>query len=69
MKPRTINRDYPPRRPRVGDMIATWFSDEPSGLSRVLAVSPYEGRYPQWFKWNLRVTAPRTRRGWMEICA
>jgi hypothetical protein len=33
----------------------------------VLAVTPYRGRYD--FTHVVRVTAPRTRRGWMELCA
>lgn len=52
----------------VGDKISTWFSDRADGLSTVLAVELYRGRYPQWFTHVARVTAPRTQRGWMEIC-
>jgi hypothetical protein len=54
-------------KPRVGDMMSTWFSDDASGLSRVLAVEPYRGKYPQWFSWVVKLTAPRTKRGWMEM--
>jgi hypothetical protein len=54
-------------KPKVGDMMSTWFSDQPDGMSRVLAVEPYRGRYTQWFAWTVRLTAPRTRRGWMEM--
>lgn len=46
----------------------TWFSDSPDGLSTVLAVEPYRGKYRQWFTHVLRLTAPRTQRGWMEVC-
>jgi hypothetical protein len=53
---------------KVGDRVATWFSDEPDGRSTVLAVAPYRGKYPQWFALTVRLTAPRTRRGWMEMC-
>lgn len=53
----------------VGDKIPTWFSGEPDGCSTVLAVEPYRGRYTEWFSVVLRVTAPRTKRGWMEIVA
>jgi hypothetical protein len=28
----------------IGDKISTWFSDQPDGLSTVLAVEPYRGR-------------------------
>jgi hypothetical protein len=54
--------------PKVGDKIATWFSDQRDGLSTVFAVAPYRGRYTQYFKWTLRVSAPRTKQGWLEIC-
>jgi hypothetical protein len=48
-------------------MMATWFSDDAGGMSRVLSVEPYRGKYPQWFKWTVKLTAPRTHRGWMEM--
>lgn len=57
-----------PQAPKVGDLIETWFSDKPSGMSTILAVEPYRGKYTQWFTYTLRVTAPRTRNGWMELC-
>ena len=56
------------RNVRVGDRIETWFSDTDDGRSTVLAVEPYRGRYPQWFALTVRVSAPRTRRGWLELC-
>jgi len=52
---------------KVGDKIETWFSDSPDGQSTVLAIEPYRGKYTQDFTHVLRVTAPRTRRGWLEI--
>lgn len=54
--------------PQVGDKILTWFSDQPDGMSVVLAIEPYRGRFPQWFTHTIRASAPRTRRGWMEFC-
>lgn len=51
----------------VGDRVETWFSGNQDGKSTVLAVSPYAGCYPQWFVNVIRVTAPNTRRGWIEI--
>ncbi len=56
------------KNPKVGDKITTWFSDQPDGMSTVLAVEPYRGRYIHIFTWTLRVSAPRTKRGWLEIC-
>ena len=46
---------------KVGDKIETWFSDSFDGLSVVLEIVPYRGRYPQWFTHTVTVTAPRTR--------
>ena len=54
--------------PAVGDRIPTWFSDRPDGLSTVLAVETYRGRFKTAFTHVIRVTAPRTKRGWLEIC-
>ena len=47
---------------KIGDMVDTFW-----GPSKVLEIYPYTGIYPQWFKFVLKVEAPRTRRGWMEI--
>ena len=52
---------------KVDDKILTWFSDEPDGMSRILKVFPYTGRYPQWFTHIVRVTSPRVRKGWVEM--
>ena len=52
--------------PEVGDRYPTWFSGREDGLSVVLATRPYTGKYPEWYTHVLRLTAPRTRRGWME---
>ena len=54
---------------KVGDKYPTWFSDMPDGMSTILAIEPYRSfRYPKMFSFVLRLTAPRTRRGWMELC-
>lgn len=50
---------------KPGDRIPTWFSDELDGMSTVLEVLPYNGRYPQHFNCTLKLSAPRTRRGWL----
>lgn len=58
----------PVQKPKVGNKMESWFSDQDDGMSIIIAVEPYTGRYKQWFTWTVRVTAPRTRRGWMETC-
>jgi hypothetical protein len=55
-------------KPKVNDKIKTWFSDKPDGLSTIMEVRKYDGRYTEYFTYILKVTAPRTYRGWMEIC-
>lgn len=54
-------------KPRVGSRYRTWFSDREDGMSRILAVFPYTGPFPEHYSWVVRVTAPRTYRGWMEL--
>lgn len=54
-------------QPKVGDKIPTWFSDRADLHSTVLEVLPYEGKYPEHFSCVLRLTAPRTRRGSIEM--
>jgi hypothetical protein len=49
--------------PKVGDIVPYWFA--PKG-TRVLAVRPYDGRYPQWFGAIVTLAAPRTRQGSIE---
>jgi hypothetical protein len=56
---------------KVGDKIETPFSDRPDGMSTILEIYPYHSfreEYRKMFSLVLRVTAPRTKRGWMEIC-
>jgi hypothetical protein len=50
----------------IGSKYPSWFSDRPDGLSTIIAVEPYEGRYSDHFTHVLRLSAPRTKRGWME---
>lgn len=54
-------------QPKVGDLIPTWFSDKPDGLSKVLEVFPYAGKYPEIYSHILVLTAPRTMKGSLEM--
>lgn len=38
-------------------------------LATVIGIKPYTGRYPELFTHVVRLTAPDTRRGWMETVA
>jgi hypothetical protein len=48
----------------VGDLFPTWYSDREDGMSTVISISPYTGSYD--YTHVLRLSAPRTHRGWME---
>lgn len=54
--------------PAVGSQVPMWFSGSPDGMSTVLEVMPYRGRYTSLFHWTVKVTALRTKRGWVEYC-
>jgi len=51
---------------KIGDLYPTWYSDRPDKMSTVIDISPYTGRYKEFFTHVLRLTAPKTCRGWME---
>jgi hypothetical protein len=52
---------------KVGDLHPTWFSGREDGNSVVIAVSEYTGRYKEFFSLVLRLSAPNTKRGWLEM--
>ena len=52
---------------KIGDRIVTWFSNEPDHKSTIIEIEPYRGKYPEYFNVTLRVTAPRTQHGWIEL--
>ena len=54
-------------KPQIGDKIRTWFSDRPDGLSTVLAVEKYYGKYTESFAWVVTVTAPTTKAGKLDM--
>jgi hypothetical protein len=52
----------------VGQKIPAWFSGAEDDLSTIIKISPYTGKYPQFFTVIIRATARGTKRGWMEFC-
>lgn len=52
---------------KEGDKVTSWFSDTPDMKSTVLKVLPYTGKYQGMFDAVLRLTAPRTKRGWFDM--
>ena len=62
--PNVIDHTTPGYIPKVGHVIDYWFNH----VATILEVKPYKGLYPQWFKWFVKLSAPNTRRGWLETC-
>ena len=52
---------------KIGDTILTWFSDSPDKVSTIIDIKPYTGRYPMAFNCVLVLSAPRTRKGTIEM--
>lgn len=53
---------------KPGDKLQVWwFTNTPGNMATVLAVLPYTGLYKQWFNCVLRLSAPRTNKGWLEM--
>ena len=64
-----IRKDYD--APKVGARFKMWSSGREDGLSTILEVRPYTGRYPEHFKYTVRFTQERKSysfsRGWGEV--
>jgi hypothetical protein len=52
--------------PKVGDRTKYWSSGREDGIATILEIRPYTGRYPQWFKYIVRLTSENIRKGWIE---
>jgi hypothetical protein len=44
-----------------------WQGDQFDGSASVLRCEPYRGLYPQWFTHSLRLRAPNTKSGYLEM--
>jgi hypothetical protein len=44
-----------------------WATNSGDNMARVLDVRRYSGAYPQWFTHDLKLEAPGTHRGWLEM--
>lgn len=51
----------------VPEFVLVWWQCVEGNQARVLTSWPYTGRYPQFFTHVLRVEAPNTKRGWLEM--
>jgi len=57
---------------KPGDMYPVWWAtgkrdEHGTPLAKVIAVLPYRGRYPQYFNNVLRLHAPNTSSGALEM--
>lgn len=52
---------------KVGDTYPTWFSGNKEGLSTILEIKPYTGLYKEAFSKVLKLTAPNTKKNWLEM--
>jgi hypothetical protein len=53
---------------KVGDLFKAWFDGgQDGGRSLIMAILPYTGRHPAWFDCVLRLSAPNTGRGFVEM--
>jgi len=53
---------------KVGAMIRVWWKcDNNRNMATILAILPYTGRYPKFSDCVLRLSAPGTNRGWVEM--
>jgi len=53
-----------PKMPKVGDEVQMYVTGP---VSRVIALEPYTGRYPEFFTHNMKYTSHISNKGWMEI--
>lgn len=53
---------------KVGDEIKVWwFTNTPNNMATIIEILPYKGLYKQFFDCVLKLTAPNTRWGWVEM--
>jgi hypothetical protein len=56
---------------KEGDLYPVWWStgvrEGAWNLARIIGVQPYTGRYPESFTHVLKLHAPNTDRGWLEM--
>lgn len=50
----------------IGKKIKYWCSGREDGISTILDIRPYTGRYPECADYIIKITAMNTYRGWME---
>lgn len=65
MADRTVQK--PKEIIKVGDTYPVWWTGDKGSMATVLGISPYRGRYTEMFTHVLKLAAPRTRRGSLEM--
>lgn len=53
----------------IGSKFETWFSGEADGMSTVVDILPYTGKYTEYFNCVLVLTAPGTKKGCLPMSA
>ena len=61
------NVDY-----KIGDLVPVWWytgttNENGRNVALVLDIRPYIGLYEKDFKYILKLVAPSTKRGWLEM--
>lgn len=53
---------------KVGDRFHVWWrTDTPDNMAIILAILPYNGLFKQYFNCVLKLTAPNTEKGYLEM--
>jgi hypothetical protein len=67
MRVNVMAKDY-----KVGDDVEVWWTtgrtaENGRPLAKILEIRPYEGPMKQYSSLILRLTAPSTKKGWLEM--
>ncbi len=55
------------RPPKLGDLVNYWFGGNKNNNATVIGVRRYDGKFAESFNWFVKLTAPNTGQGWMEV--
>lgn len=53
----------------IGDLYPVWWNTEsdPPNMARIIEIRPYRGPYTDMMTHILKLSAPTTKRGWLEM--
>jgi hypothetical protein len=57
--------------PKVNGLYPVWWftGSTPPNMATILEIRPYSGKLTEHYKLDLKLTAPRTKRGWLWMAA